>query len=398
MNKFWTFIILILVLFFDDNLLNLIGYAHTDEKAVSIFKIHPVAYLSIFILFFFFLKGKLKIKQLKVNCNAELMLIGLCLTLFIYLFLLNRLSSVSFIIDALLTPPVISILFLYTPQRIIEKFRPLLIFTFISNFVLSLIEKVTHRLILRQLPDDSSDFRASGFYGHPLNNALIMSIMGIILYFYFDKPIHKMTVLLMTIVTLLCCGARGGTLGIVGGVVISVIIGVFSKRQKGGFGNLIAVIAALGVGFVILLNTSLGDRLIQKANMSTDDSALERVRTLGLVEKMDDDQLQWGLSEAATGVLMKKGGVTTMENYFVVWITRFGIYVSAVLLLVMVIYASKQIKYFNKSSLIPVLFTLLFVASINNSLSTKTHAFTFLTIFCIFLKKTDKVYMITETF
>ena len=104
---------------------------------------------------------------------------------------------------------------------------------------------------------------------------------------------------------------------------------------------------------------------------------------------MDSNSFRWGMSDTETEVLKANGGVTTMENFFVVWITKYGFYISVVLVIMLILFLREQIKKFSRTAVLPVLFTVLFVASTNNSLATKTRAISVLVLCCFALKNTN---------
>lgn len=391
MKSYLLFIFVILILFLDDNILALLGYPHYDVKADPIFKVHPVSYLSILVVVFFFLVRKLKLTDIIKSCRRESELIALCLFLFLYLIVTGRLSSISFIIDALLTPALISILFYHTSEKIMIRQKWLLYAAFVLNTLLAIYEKISSKTILSSFYISRSGFRATALYGHPLNNALIMSILGIILYFSFAKLTNKIVVLILTMLSLFCFGARGGIIGIFCGVVLGILFDFFSKRIKQSLRTVFAAIVVFAASLFVLLNTSLGDRVLSKLSLSNDDSALERVKSLNLLNIMDANQLQWGMSDSDTELLMRRGGVHIIENYFVVWITKFGLYISILLLLILIFFIIKQLRRFDKVNMFPILVTVLFVASINNSLASKTRAISILVLCCYMLKKEKHV-------
>jgi hypothetical protein len=396
-NKFQVFIIAIFILFLDDNLLMIIGYPHKDVDASTIFKVHPLFYFTILTFAFFIVTGKIKIGDLVRNCRAELYLCTFCVIMLAYLFIMDRLYSVSFILDAFLSPAILAILLRNTPIWVLKKYSWSIYLAFFLNFGLALFEYVTHSPILStDYLAEFSDFRSTALYGHPLNNALIMSTLGIFLFCTTEKLVLKLIILLVAIASLLCFGARGAIIGIVGGVLISIIQSLARYDIKENLKYIAGITAVFLAGLLLLLNTSLGQRIVNQGSMTTDNSVLERVRTLNLLSIMDTDQFQWGMNDNAIEVLMHKGGVDIIENGFVVWITRFGIFLSILLFLVLLKFISKQIIFFEKSSLLPILFTFLLVAYTNNALSSRTRAIGVLVLCCFMLSKQRVLYFIYQ--
>jgi hypothetical protein len=398
MSRSLTLIFFILILFLDDNILTLIGYPHKDITAAQIFKVHPLAYLSVAVLLFFLLIGKIKVKKLWAECRTELLIILICLILLAYIFIMDRFNSMASIVDALISPAIVSILFHYTPSATIQRFEKLIYIAFFINFALALVEKLSHKPILStEYLKIFSEFRSTALYGHPLNNAIIMSTIGLFLFLSTENFIYKLSILFCTIISILCFGARGAIIGIVGSVGISFIIDIFTKSIKYNVKNITVLILIAIASSLVLINTKLGDRVLQRASFTNDDSAYERVKTLHLLDLMTDDQFQWGTGDNQVAILMHQAKISIMENFIVVWITRFGIYLSLILLFILVIFLIKQIRYFNKLALLPVLFTFLFIASINNSLASKTHALSILTLCCYSLRKNSMLIITKST-
>ncbi|TWR27596.1 hypothetical protein FPZ43_14095 [Mucilaginibacter pallidiroseus] len=394
MNKILLLIFAILILFIDDNILNIVGYHHNDPHANIIFKIHPLAYISVVSLFCYIISFKIKVTSIVQNCKVELSAIIFSILLLMYLIVFNRLAGISFLIDAIVTPALVSILLFHTPQTYLIRNSKIIYAAFFINFGLALVEKLLHRAILSQEFLYFEEFRSTALYGHPLNNALIMSAIGILLYIYNDKLYIKLLLLLCTVVAVLCFGARGASIGIIGGVGLSFIIDSFSKKFSYTMKSVLGLFLIFCVGYAIVINTSLGDRILKRSSFKDDKSAQERVKTLSMLDKMTDSQLQWGMTEVETTALMNKTGTRTMENYFVVWVTKFGVYFSIILFIVLLIFMAKQIRHFNKAALLPALFTILFVASINNSLATNTRLLCVLSLCCYSLIKRKEVYVL----
>lgn len=397
MNRFFVFVFSMLLLVFDDNALAIIGYPHFDIKANAIFKIHPVSYLCIVVFVFLMLLGKMTVQSIRKNCKAEIWLINVCLLMLVYLQLTGKLNNVSFIIDALLTPALLSILLAHTPEANIARFKWIIYTTFTLNFAMALYEKVRKVHILSDYYKFADEFRSSALYGHPLNNAFIMSIVGILLYFHFDKLIYKISVLIFAMIAIFCFGARGAFIGVMGGAIIGLCFDVISKKSKQSLNTLIGIIITGVITFTVLLNTNLGDRLLQRSSLSNDDSAQERVRALDILHIMKPSELLIGVSDNESDLLIKHVGAERIENFFVVYVVRFGIVIAILTTVVLIIFVIKQIRIFDRSVVIPVLFTFLFVASINNSLSTKNRPISVLVLCCFALRKRKyKGYVINE--
>ena len=250
MSKSLTTVFVILILFLDDNLLSLIGYPHRDPEASQFFKIHPLGYLSIAVFFIFLFVGKINISSLLQKCKIEAFLLLFCFLMLVYLFVNERFSSVSFIIDALLTPAIVAILFSYTDPQNLYSQKSLIYFLFFLNFIMAAYEKISHTPILTDKYLRFDDFRSTALYGHPLNNALIISTMGIILYISFHKTIGRIIVLLIVIISLLCFGARGSLIGIASGVIIVFLQDLFSKSSKDNLKSLASVLFIASIGYL----------------------------------------------------------------------------------------------------------------------------------------------------
>ena len=384
-------ILLSLALFIDDNVLGILGYNHGEATSTvstnPLFRIHPLGYACLLFFVAFLLLKRLTIRRIARYCRNELLILGTCVVILAYLFIVGRFNAVSFIVDGLMTPAIVSILCYFTKSSRLRKYTFIVYAAFGANLLLALFEKTSGTAVLNDFYVSSQEFRSSALYGHPLNNALIMSILGTLLYFRQSHWAGKVLILLGTITALLCFGARGAIIGVLACVVLSIIKDSSIRRPRKFILNIASLAFVCGVSVLILANTSLGDRILHRKTFVDDDSAAERIRSIALLSSMNSSQLQWGMSDIDTDKLMNKGKVQIIENYLVVWIAKFGIYFALAILLLLLKFTVKLVRIYDPASLIPILFAFWFIASINNSLASKTRAVSILAMGCYVLSK-----------
>jgi hypothetical protein len=132
----------------------------------------------------------------------------------------------------------------------------------------------------------------------------------------------------------------------------------------------------------LIINTSIAERLVNTAYF--DDSASVRLDVFNIFEIIDSDKLLWGSSDEQTESIRDRAGVFQIENFWVIWILRFGLVFAVGLIYYFISFLYKHLFHLRRFDKFLVLFTFLGIASTNNSLGTITGALSFFVV-CSFV-------------
>src|SRR5699024_8422918 len=376
-----------LTLLAGSNVLEFICYPQADFTTSIIYRLYPLTYLCFAALGYYLIVGRLKVNDLIYHMKPEFYLLLVCLMVICYLKYTNNLDAFSFLLNTLCLPAILSILLKSTDQNILQRSRKCVYGVFFLNALMAIIEKFKGSALLGSESHHFLFFRSSALYGHPLNNALIMSVLTIVLFYGTDNRKLKITVLLTGMISLFCFGARGGMIGVFLGITINTILNIlgygeeednYLKMKKG----LLSLIG-FGIAFFMIANfTHLGGRIAALSFM--DSSAQVRMKTLDVLNGLNLQDLLWGFSPEKIKYLQYISGVPIIENFWLFCLLKFGLVVTMLLASALIFFLYRSMEYISKDIKLTILFVFLFVASTNNSLATSTLVLSIL-IFSIYI-------------
>ena len=252
----------------------------------------------------------------------------------------------------------------------------LIIVFYIIECLLAIYEKTSGNLIFGQ--NDGSlgqsveiqkvEFRSNSLLGHPLNNALCVSvIMSSILLSVFPKFL-RLFLLMIGFIALICFDARASI------IIWMIVFAVhFYKDFKKGLG--------ISLFFGLLITYFITDSLKLFGRISNfdllDGSALARIHVFNAFDLLSGYDLWFGNSNLYLKIVeyLGAGGI---ENSFVVFIVDFGIIGTIILLYFYKDYFSivfRKFSWYPKIILISAYFVL---GSTNNGLSNHMPLFLFI--------------------
>lgn len=369
-----------------DYILDVVGYPHHDFNSSFVFRLHPLTYLASFLILYYLKLKKLKFSDFFSKMRNETVFLSVCLIIICYLGLVRTLNSISFLLDALCLPAILSILLKITEQNTLFKFQKLVYVCFFLNASLAIIEKIIGASLLSDGSYYFKDyFRATAIYGHPLNNALIMGVLTVILFFSSKSTALKITVLISGLLSIICFGARGALVGVFLSIAANQVSTFFNlKKKKLDYTTAKKDLFYLGIiaviGFIIINFTGLGDRIVALAYV--DSSAASRINAFSVLRGIDFSDLLWGFETSEINHFQHNAGVQEIENFWIQWILRFGLVATVFLAIFLFRFLYRMMAFVKKDIKITLLFVFVFVASTNNSLSTNTMALSILVLTC----------------
>lgn len=265
--------------------------------------------------------------------------------------------------------------------------RKWLIYIYIIECVLSIIERVLQHNFLQWSDEDvifmdsyGSGFRSYGLLGHPLQNALMVSI--IMSFILISKYSSKKKYILWALgyLAVLSFNTRSS---IVGDALVFAAYMLHESYKVRSIGKKITIfvtllLSAFGL-FLILSFTSWGGRLM---NMGLFDSGSAEVR-VNTFQIFDYFSLStFSLPGTDSQYVMNISKIWATENFWIDWLMRYGYLMLIPYLVFMVMLVKKKFKGYKPFEVILTTATFLLIASTNNSLSA-TFVPVFLYISCI---------------
>lgn len=275
--------------------------------------------------------------------------------------------------------------------RFIAKY---LFYWFLTITCLAIFERILGRPVLGWIagPNESivnisfSEFRSCSLLGHPLYNALVVSIlMSFILISNFRTKI-KFILWGIGFTSILCFNTRSSIVGnaLLMGVFIfhsiffnTTISYVMKKRI------ITYSIAASLLGTFLLFSVGLGGRLLEMG-LFDEGSAQVRVDTWSIFKYITIKDVLSGMDYHDMNLIMYKAGLYTTENYWIDQLFSFGLILMVPYVILYFLLCKNNYKGY---SLFHALFstsTFLLISSTNNSLSADFLAL-FIFLLCIII-------------
>lgn len=377
-------IVLTVLLFLGIGVLGSFGYDMGSAATTNLTKIHPSSY---FILFITFFNSKKIIKVAKAYHNSVWYGLLLIVLIFIYLAVTNNLTSVSFIVDTLLSPMLILLNFKLVSNETKLKAQKLAMSLILINSIMAIIERAINYNFLPITTTYGEVFRSTALLGHPLNNALITCVFIFFTLLAKMKLLRKSIYLTIMLAALVCYGARGALYTSFAALFLLFVLPAYfsdgryyRKLNKGTLTFLVSVIMA-AIGYLIFF-TPFGERLLQVSFF--DDSAAVRVQSIDLIDWDNLSGYLFAKTQKEVDSIMYMGGIEIIENFFVGWVLKFGLII-AVLLVVFYFRMFLATMVINKKIMrLMVIFLFFAAASTNNSLVTGTQVMSlFILLFCL---------------
>lgn len=223
--------------------------------------------------------------------------------------------------------------------------------------------------VLMEIDQCYDPIRATCFQGHSLSNALIVDTILLFVIFSDMGTKDKLTYLFMGLVATLCFGSRSSLLLWVG-VIPIYMLSLFSNKRTSLFGKIGIIIALIAIcygAFYLLVNSQLGARIMEHAEYDT--SAEIRVRSLDAFDVLTTEEFLWGYPDEKYDYLKAMINVNAIENFYIIWILKFGVIIAALLIFSMLHILYKSMDAFTPYKKFIIIIAFLVVASTNNSMA-----------------------------
>lgn len=309
---------------------------------------------------------------IKFKEEFYIILAGLFLV-FVKIFL-GKSDQINQVIFFLIVPMMLSVI-LATENKLNKRIIGyLILFFFMMECFLAIYERL---FLINVFPytDNIEEgfvenwaFRSSGFLGHPLANALCVSIiMGFVLTTSM-KLINKFFFLIIGFISLLCFNARGAILIWSFLAVIYILHVVKDKRTKKivSLSLLFFLMTSAYLIYFVIVNYGLGGRLFnEKINDGSAQTRIEVFEAFSYINPIDF----WYGNGTNYIPIMNKLGAGGVENPYIVLIINYGIVMTIILFILYYFLIKRFFKSYTLFYKFMIVSSFLLVGSTNNGLA-----------------------------
>ena len=389
-----TYLLYTLVLFsvFGTPFLQSFGYQMGAFASSDFTKFHPLTYIVLIIIFIEFLLWQNITVRYLFSRPVYFVLIVFVGIIYFFLYLNNFATSISFLIDTLCLPILIACILSQYGEKVRAKSVKFIFWLLIFNCLFSVFERLVNHNFFPVNVGYGEQFRSTALLGHPLNNGLVCLTFYLYILSYYDISIFRIIIQGLIILSLICFGSRGCLyIAIISSIVFS-LFKLFNSKillpSKINEGKYLAFLGfMLMFLFYLIVNTSLGERFMDVGFF--DDSAEVRFSSWNLIDTNMLLSYLWPTSPLDIEILMNLHGINIIENFIVVWILKFGLLFSSILIILLIYFMFTLRAPITAMRISTVLFFM--AANTNNSLSTSTTALIVFTILFSSTKSTSGV-------
>lgn len=367
--------ILVASLFLGGNVLDVLGYMQSDPTSSPIFRLHPSTYL----LFFLWAIQSIKSNTLFNSANNMVRFYAIVvLAVFVFSVTLGKTKANFFILDTLFASVLLVQLIQNASDDLKYKLLYWLQFFFVCNCLLAIGERAMSRIVFQPIEQSFFEsFRSYALTGHPLNSALITSSLTLFFVVFSDSTQKKFLYFGLGMLALFAFGARAslGTMMVAFPFLLYLDLKNYESDLAAGkfFNYLLLFSIAIVACWYVLAFTSFGERIFNSSRFD-DDSADVRSRVFDLFNHFTLSSLLWGISEGELLTAMYLEKVDIIENFWIVWIFKYGVILTVILGVTLFIFLLALFR--NAGPLVKFILAIQFLlaASSNNSLAVNTTA------------------------
>ena len=222
----------------------------------------------------------------------------------------------------------------YEENELIKKMTKLFFIFYLFETGMAITERVLGTTILgwndiEFSVEDSgaSGFRSAALHGHPLYNALMVSISMAFILFSPLKIKYKMILWSMGYISILCFNTRGSIVGnalLLAFYIIYVLLfdNSISSRTKVRLVMFSSIMTI--VGLFLFFNVGLGGRLAEMG-LFDESSAQTRIDVWDIFDNYPLEYFLWGISMEKMQDVMLVTGIGVTENFWIDQALRLGV-------------------------------------------------------------------------
>lgn len=405
MYRLFVLLAIFFLLFMGVNVQAAFGWNIASSSSPIWQRISPAVYIFIALAAIKLSLSSDTISILKKN-KKEAYIIVCIILMMAYLFISKAQDFLGIMINALMLPAVVSLvlpkdpLFSLSNLEFSKQVRNLIISFLVVNSVIAIGERLFNTNIFPLLGGQGDtlsnfkhEFRSTALQNHPLSNALVTSIiMSFILVSNF-KPLIKFSLWFLGFVAILCFNTRSSIFGWLAFISIYLIFTIFLSRKE-SINTKIALVSLSSVlamvGTALLFNYGFGDRLLNMG-LYDDDSASVRTQIWSVFDNHSVFDFLGGMSEGATMILANNAGVEIIENFWLIYLFRFGLIFTAIITLLYYLLIKRELITFGLFQKLFVVGVFLLISSTNNSLASQASIALPAFVICTYAFKTKTI-------
>lgn len=246
-----------------------------------------------------------------------------------------------------------------------EYFKNIVLFLFGIEIILSLYEySIGQNFFFSDIElDFTGRFRSTGIWGHPLNNAIIVSSFIVLAIMADMKSKYKLCAFFGGMLTLFCFNARASILSTI------ICAGIYFLLKNKGYFILhfekhkfyyFMFVFILGVVFNYLSNSDLGGKLFLSESRNFEDgSAQTRLEALAFFQSLSVKDILFGLEDYKLAA--SHWGLMYIENSLLILIFQYGIILAIFIMTVIVMMIYKIMSKLRKRERIIIICNILFI-------------------------------------
>ena len=315
------------------------------EKSKVLY-LYPSFYILTIFVFVSFLQGKLKDKKYKYA-------LWIVIITFLWYFIdktLGREGNMNVLFHSMALPAMYYIFYGLLSEQDVERIRirNLILYLFTFNGLMAIFERITLSVyypydLIRlnfgyDLIQDEMVFRSAALLGHPLTNALCMSIVMIYILISDIELIKKSILYFIGFFSLFCFNARAAIMISAGTFALYTIRPLFRKDTPWTkrFFSLLLLVVFVFVG-IYLLNAGFGGRFEEQGDFSEDGSALARIEVFSIFNQYGIANFLWGMPyKDVENMALAVLGMTHIENWFILSTMIVGLVITTIVVILFI--------------------------------------------------------------
>ncbi|GGB88070.1 VpsF family polysaccharide biosynthesis protein [Dyadobacter sediminis] len=379
-KKWFPIIATMLCMFGGPGVLLFIGYPQSDAGGSAIFRIHPLGYFLILLTIYNVIRYNYFVGIFKEYWGYTI-----CVAIvLIYSLTYGTSKGNLFLFNVLFCPALVIYNFQFMDIKRWRQVMLILKIFFYSDCVLAILENV-FRFKLFPINETAILFRSNAFQGHPLNNSLFLIFFGLFFYAYEKNFVRQMIIIALTVGALASFGVRSGLVAFSLGITLLSLKFVENGKLNFSMKNIATLVILFVSVIYIVFYTSLGTRITAVGSFQ-DNSTEVRFGAYSLFLGISWNEIIWGTPQELIDYLMYIYNIKIIENFWIIWVLKYGIVFTAYLAVYFIIFLFKITKLgfpwglYNRYA---VLGCFLIAASSNNSLAVNTMVVNAMTILCM---------------
>ncbi|MGA3091794.1 MAG: VpsF family polysaccharide biosynthesis protein [Terriglobales bacterium] len=331
-------------LFLTEPVLLRFGIHYADENNGLFEKLHPGTYVIILSFVMLLIRSRhplTTIGRLHKPEGIYTTFLSIYVLIFSYMVARSSAKGLSFLIDTQICAVMAATVLCYTPVSYCRRALYIFIGFAVANSLIGICEGMTKWRLFEFDPTSSiakePNFRASALLGHPLSNAIFTSVMLFVTLGVRLSTFVKLVASTIFLISLVAFGGRTGLIVSCLGVGVLGLIHIKHARSTRSLTLLqmflllagIIIVPALCLsGLYVLINSSMGERLLTDITFS-DSSAASRALAWRVFNYIKPEELIFGMAPSRVIEIMDRMNLSMqlyqIENPWILMFMHLGL-------------------------------------------------------------------------